>query len=37
MLVLDGYKSYVLIAFKEYCKEKNIVTLYLPVYSLHIT
>ena len=37
MLVLDGYESHISIAFKAYYKKKNIVTLCLPVYSLHIT
>ena len=37
MLVLDGYKSHVSITFKEYCKEKNIITLCLPAHSSHIT
>jgi len=37
MLVLDGYESYILIAFEAYCKEKNIVTLCLSIYLLHIT
>ena len=37
MLVLDGHKSHISIAFKAYCKEKNIVTLYLPAHSSHIT
>jgi len=37
MLVLDGYESYISIAFEAYYKQKNIVTLYLPTHSLHIT
>ena len=37
MLVLDSYKSHILIAFKAYYKEKNIVTLYLPTHLSYIT
>ena len=37
MLVLDGHKNYISIAFKAYCKQKNIITLCLPTHSSHIT
>jgi hypothetical protein len=37
MIVLDGYESYLLAKFKEFYKEKNIITLYLPIYSSHLT
>jgi len=37
MLVLNGYKSYVNAEFEEYYKENNIITIYLPPYSLHLT
>ena len=37
MIVLDGYESHLLVQFKEFCKEKNIVTLCLPVHSFYLT
>ncbi|ESZ97150.1 hypothetical protein SBOR_2463 [Sclerotinia borealis F-4128] len=37
MLVLDGHESHESIAFQEYCKEHNIITLSLPSHSSHIT
>ena len=36
-MVLNGYKSYVSAEFKEYYKENNIITIYLPPYSSHLT
>ena len=37
MIVLDGYESYLSAIFEEFCKEKNIITLYLPAHSSHLT
>ena len=37
MIVLDGYESHLLVEFEEFCKEKNIITLYLPPHSSHLT
>lgn len=37
MLVLDGHKSHINAEFDKYCKEHNIVPLYLPTYSSHLT
>src|SRR5438270_13719636 len=37
MLVLDGHKSYESVAFEEYCKAYNIITLGLPAHSSHLT
>ena len=37
MIILDGHKSYQLAQFEEFYKEKNIIILYLPTYSLHLT
>ena len=37
MIVLDGHKSYHLVQFKEFCKEKNIIALCLPVHSSYLT
>jgi len=37
MIVLNSYKSYYLVQFKEFCKEKNIVALYLPIHSSYFT
>ena len=37
MLVLDGYKSYLLDAFKIYYQENNIITLCFPLYLSYIT
>ena len=37
MIVFDGYKSHLSVPFEEFCKEKNIITLCLPIYSLHLT
>jgi uncharacterized membrane protein (Fun14 family) len=36
LLVLDEYKSHVLIDFQRYCKENKIVTLCILVYLLHL-
>ena len=36
MLMLDGYESYELIAFQVYCKENDIIYLYLLLYSNHL-
>ncbi len=36
MIVLNGYKNYLLIQFKEFCKKKNIITFYLPTYSSYL-
>ena len=37
MLVLDGHKSYINAKFNKYYKANNIILLYLPPYSLHLT
>jgi hypothetical protein len=37
MLVLDGHESHESVAFQEYCKSHNIITLGLPAYSSHLT
>jgi len=37
MLVLNSYKSYVNAEFEDYCKDNNIITIYLPPYSSYIT
>jgi DDE superfamily endonuclease len=37
MLVLDGYKSHVNVEFNKYYKENNIIPLYLPAHSSHLT
>jgi hypothetical protein len=37
MLVLDGHKSHKLAKFQEYYKANNIITLYLPAHSSHLT
>ncbi|KFY24886.1 hypothetical protein V493_04968 [Pseudogymnoascus sp. VKM F-4281 (FW-2241)] len=37
MLVLDGHESHESIAFQDYCKSNNIITLGLPAHSSHIT
>ena len=36
MLVLNSYKSYVNAEFEDYCKDNNIITIYLPPYSSYI-
>jgi hypothetical protein len=36
LLILNSYKSYYLDKFKEYYKENNIITLYMPPHSSHI-
>jgi hypothetical protein len=37
MLVLDGHESHVNAEFSNYCKEKDIIPLYLPPHSSHLT
>jgi hypothetical protein len=37
MIVLDRYKSYISAKFEQFYKSKNIITLYLPVYSSYLT
>ena len=37
MLVLDGHESHQSVAFENYCKEHNIITICLPPHSSHIT
>ena len=37
MIVLDGHESHLLVQFKEFYKEKNIITLCLSVHSSHLT
>ena len=37
MIVLDGHESHLSVQFKEFCKEKNIITLCLPAHSSHLT
>jgi hypothetical protein len=37
MLVLNGHKSHVNAKFNNYCKEKDIILLCLPLHSLHLT
>jgi hypothetical protein len=36
LLILDGHKSYLNQAFKDYCLENKILTLYMPLYSSYI-
>ena len=36
LLILNGYESHHLDEFEEYCKEYNIVTLYMPPHSSYI-
>ena len=36
LLILDGHRSYHLDAFKQYYKDSSILTLYMPLHSLHI-
>ena len=36
LLIIDGYKSYNLLQFTNYCKENKIITLYIPLYLSHI-
>jgi hypothetical protein len=36
LLVLDEYKSYILVDFQCYCKENKIITLYILAYSSHL-
>jgi len=37
MIILDGYESHQSAQFEEFYKEKNIIILCLPTYSLHLT
>ena len=37
MLVLNGHESHVNADFEDYCKENNIITLYLPPHSSYLT
>jgi hypothetical protein len=37
MLVLDGHESHINAEFEDYCKENNIVTIYLPAHSSYLT
>ena len=37
MIILNSHESYLLIQFKEFCKEKNIIILYLFIHSFHPT
>jgi hypothetical protein len=37
MIVLNGYKNHLSTQFKEFYKEKNIITLYLSAYSSYLT
>jgi len=37
MIVLDGHESYLSAQFEDFCKEKNIITLCLPVHSSYLT
>jgi hypothetical protein len=34
--MIDGHKSYNLLEFQQYCKEKKIITLCMPLYLLHL-
>ncbi|OCK72968.1 hypothetical protein K432DRAFT_451192, partial [Lepidopterella palustris CBS 459.81] len=36
LLVLNSYKSYNLLKFTNFCKEKNIITLYIPLYLSYL-
>ena len=36
MLIINSYKSYYLVDFQDYYKEKKIITLYIPPYLLHL-
>ena len=36
MIILDRYKNYLSIEFEEFYKEKNIIILYLSLYSLYL-
>ena len=36
MLIINSYKSYYLVDFQDYYKEKKIITLYIPPYSSHL-
>lgn len=36
LLVIDGHKSYVSAAFEAFCKEKRIVTVFMPPHSSHL-
>jgi hypothetical protein len=36
LLILDGYRSYSTPAFDLFCKEYNIITLCIPLHSLHL-
>ncbi len=35
MIVFDGYKNHLFTQFEQFYKEKNIVILHLPIYSLY--
>ena len=37
MIILNNYKSHLLVQFKEFYKEKNIITLYFFVHSFYLT
>ena len=34
--MLDGHESHQFVEFDDYCKEKDIIPLYMPPYSSHI-
>ena len=34
--MLDGHESHYSVDFEDYCKENNIITLYMPTYSSHL-
>jgi hypothetical protein len=36
LLIINGYESYYLLEFQEYCKENKIITLYIPLYLSHL-
>ena len=36
LLIINGYKSHNLLQFTKYYKENKIITLYIPLYLLHI-
>jgi hypothetical protein len=36
LLILDSYESHRSADFKAYCKEKKIITLYMPAYASHL-
>ena len=36
MLVINSYKSYNCVEFKQYCKDYKIVPVYMPPHSLHL-